>query len=356
MSVSKTVQNSDDGKSLSCKTTYTTTLKARNSNINDFIKMCKVYRTDKLLQNNKDKLFHFVYQGEKSKDDVNTMVFTSTVLKNLSCDTRNSHETFDHIITPHSAQIMRDIDRLHDLEYYKRTGMRRKKGYLFHDPPGTGKTATVMAMANYDKRHILEIPVSRVKTNKEIEDILNLKSINEISFEKDEIIILFDELDRIGKNNDCEPAENTDTKDTGLLEIIQKNYSNRKNSFDFVSALSRLDGIGNYNGIIIVGTTNNKDHIDPAVYRDLRLSALLFDYCVHSEAVTMIEKFYDVRLNDAQLRLITDLDVSHKLASATLKYLLEKYENNLDDLLEYLHSKYLTSQNTTGFLILDTEI
>ena len=40
--------------------------------------------------------------------------------------------------------------------------------------PGCGKTSAVIAMANYGKRHIIEIPMSRIKTNGDIEEILSL--------------------------------------------------------------------------------------------------------------------------------------------------------------------------------------
>ena len=47
-----------------------------------------------------------------------------------------------------------------------------------------------MAMAKYDKRHILEIPLSRVKTNKEFEEIISSIEIDNIKIPKDKLIIL----------------------------------------------------------------------------------------------------------------------------------------------------------------------
>jgi SpoVK/Ycf46/Vps4 family AAA+-type ATPase len=66
-------------------------------------------------------------------------------------------------------------------------GLRYRQKILLYGPPGCGKTCHVNAIANYDKRHIIEIPMSRIKTNKELENIINLTQINEVTFKKEEV-------------------------------------------------------------------------------------------------------------------------------------------------------------------------
>ena len=39
--------------------------------------------------------------------------------------------TFSNLESEHNTMLIKDINRLKDLEYYKKTGNRRKKGYLF---------------------------------------------------------------------------------------------------------------------------------------------------------------------------------------------------------------------------------
>lgn len=99
-------------------------------------------------------------------------------------------------------------------------------------------------MSNYDKRHIIEVPMSRVKTNKDLEYILNLTKINEIEFTKDEIIILFDEIDQ--GTDEITENKNTD-KDISILTSLIANKSDkpiRKNNdeLNLGCILSRLDG------------------------------------------------------------------------------------------------------------------
>ena len=62
-----------------------------------------------------------------------------------------------------------------------------------------------------------------------------------------------------------------------------------------------MDGIGNYNGLIIIGTTNCIDKIDPALYRELRLTPIEFKKLRKCDCVKIIQSYfgnYDPCLND----------------------------------------------------------
>jgi SpoVK/Ycf46/Vps4 family AAA+-type ATPase len=67
-----------------------------------------------------------------------------------------------------------------------------------------------------------------------------------------------------------------------------------------------MDGIGNYNGMILVATTNNKDKLDPALYRELRLTPMYFTFLRNIDAIEIIEKFFDFKLNEEQMKLLPE--------------------------------------------------
>jgi ATP-dependent 26S proteasome regulatory subunit len=304
-------------------------LSSKKRNLNTYVeKLLGEYQ--KYIENkNKDKLFHFIYQGEKK--------FSKTI---ISEKPNPSYETFDNIINEHTAQFKRDIRRLKDLDYYRRTGLKRKKGYLFYGHPGCGKTASVMAMAIHDNRHILEIPISRVQKNKEIEDILNLTKIEGVSFNKNEIIILFDEIDCGGaalKEREKLPEDGKeDLQFPGFMKTLMATTveNNGSDKLNLGMMLSRLDGIGNYNGLIIIATTNHKEKLDPAMYRELRLSPIFFDYSRKEDIIDMIEMFYNTTLNPKDKLKIPDRNAC--ITPAKVRWFLEKYEDSLEDLLTYL--------------------
>jgi len=280
-------------------------------NLNEYIQhIMKAYKKD-LNKKNNESLFHYIYGGEDE----------GFKKYKLSDNKKPSLETFDHIINEHSEKLKKDILRLKDVDYYKRTGLKRKKGYLFYGEPGCGKTSTVMAMANFDNRHIIEVPLTRIKKNREIEDIINMKITK---LKKDKVIILFDEIDRAFKKlkEDDKVEVNTTTNIKSSMD----------DEFNLGTFLSRLDGIGNYEGMIMIATTNNIDNLDPALYRELRLSPVKFDFCRKEDIKKMVENFYDIEVSEKEMEYIPD----RKISPAKMKLWLEQYEDDYDGLMSFI--------------------
>ena len=327
--------------------TYNHNSKYIQSFINRCINEYNAYNTSI----NKNKTYHFIYTGKTNK-----LNFIVKLLSDENNEKYQNYETFDNIYHSNKNIIINDMKRLKNLEYYKKTGLKRKKGYLFYGPPGCGKTASVMAMSNYDKRHIIEIPLSRVKTNSEFEEILSMTQIDNISFEHNEIILLFDEIDidtKLNRHNDTD-SENSDDSETNIFLSPNQTSRNKKNqdnknddtsdsdNYDKSSSdklnlgtlLSRFDGIYNYNGLIIIATTNNINKIDKALYRDGRLTLFKFDYATYDDIKNIIEKYYETTLTFEQLEKIQNIK---NLTHSKLRYKLEQYDyNNIELLLENL--------------------
>ena len=309
-----------------------------------FVDKCTHEFEDYIKKNTFNKIYHFIYSG-RSKN--NCLQFTSTIINDLSKDSLTCYESFDHIHNEHKEKIIGDIKRLKDIKYYKKYGLKRKKGYLFYGYPGCGKTYTVMAISNYDKRHIIEIPMSRIKTNQDFEDILALEQIHGIKFTKSQIILLFDEIDTGGKVLDKRDGEKTEIKkedavkiESGsLIETLLKrdvDKSSKNNDTDKLNlgtVLSRIDGIGNYDGLIIIATTNCRDKLSPALYRHGRLDPVFFNYCRKVDVQHIIEEYYEVKLTQDQIDKLPD--ETHKIvASSVIKY-IEDYSDNLEELIKF---------------------
>jgi len=67
---------------------------------------------------------------------------------------------------------------------------------------------------------------------------------------------------------------------------------------------------------------------------ELHLSAIHFDYCRREDIIKMIETFYECKLNEKELMVIPDKNA--KISTVKVKVLLEKYENNKLELIQYL--------------------
>lgn len=280
-----------------------------------------------LENNNNGKQFHFIFSKMYEKTEP---IFHKSLIIDSHNPSYGSYETFDNIFSEHRDKIMRDITKLSDKEYYSRNGLKRKRGYLFYGLPGCGKTSFVMAIAHMAKRHIIEIPLSRVKTNSDFETILHITNINGVKVSRENSIILFDEidvgLDVMKKRVQIEEKDSKDEK-----ESPKERKNDDKLSLD--TLLSRLDGIGNYNGLILIATTNCIEKIDPAMYRHGRLDPYYFEYCRQEDIANMIEKFYSTKLSQREKDNLPRKD--SELTPATMrKYLCD--HDTKDDLIKFL--------------------
>jgi len=306
--------------------------------ITEFVNKCILEYDSYIDEINKNKIYHFIFQGKDDKD--NKYLWKTSLLSDLSNESNKNFESFDNIFSIHKKTLIEDVNRLRDINYYKQTGAKRKKGYLFYGPPGCGKTSSVIAMANYDKRHIIEIPMSRIKTNADIEEILNISKIGDINFKKDEVILLFDEIDtgldalQI-RESEKKTNTNEDVKDTILKSMLTKDSEpTNKDKICLGSILSRFDGVGSYNGIIIIATTNCIDKLSPAIYRHGRLNPIYFDYMRSEDIKDMIENYYKIKLSEDQIRII--FENKNKIAPSSLLYHMESNIDNIDNLLKII--------------------
>ena len=316
------IEMDDNGKNKNIKKLTLKLLSTNNIEyLQNFIHKCILNYEEYIEQKNKDKTYHFIYQCKKD----GKLKFSMKLISDFSNPALENYETFDNIFHSNKEKIIQDINKLKDINYYKRTGQKRKKGYLFHGYPGTGKTSTVMAISNYDKRHIIEVQLDRVKTNSEFEEILSLDKINNIKIKHDNTILFFDEIDintKLNRNTDNTCYENFNSKKN--IDSESNIKTNIPDQLSLSTILSRFDGIGNYSGLIIIGATNNISNVDPSIYRDGRLNLMNFNYASTEDITNIIEKYYEIKLTDELIKEISK--INNKKAHATLRVELEKYD------------------------------
>lgn len=57
-------------------------------------------------------------------------------------------------------------------EYHSRVGRARKRGYLLHGPPGTGKTSLIAAISNFLEFDIYDLELTAVTSNSQLRKLL----------------------------------------------------------------------------------------------------------------------------------------------------------------------------------------
>merc|ERR550525_2131668 len=77
----------------------------------------------------------------------------------------------------------------------KQRGIPYTMGFLFYGDPGCGKTSTIKAIANHTQRHIVSVPLNRIKTCKELLSIFYEEQINHMTIPLSKRLYVLEDID-----------------------------------------------------------------------------------------------------------------------------------------------------------------
>jgi len=169
---------------------------------------------------------------------------------------KNYDYDFDELILSDNTrdQINRIIDEFKNSDILATYNLNYKNKILLCGKPGTGKTFSVQAISS-----LLKIPVVHIRFDAIISSFLgetasNLRKVFEF-IEKETWIVLFDEVDIIGKNRD-------DIHEHGEIKRIVNNYLQMLDDFEGRS--------------LLFAATNHQNMLDSAIWR--RFDAVIAYY------------------------------------------------------------------------------
>lgn len=136
--------------------------------------------------------------------------------------------------------IRKDFETFLEREsWFRKRRLPFRRGYLFHGPPGNGKTSVIRAMLNGGKLDGHSIALFCDKT-----DDYHLERMFQIAASNAPSIIVLEDIDRAFPQV---PTQLAPTK-VSLSHL-----------------LNCLDGLGTQEGVIVVATANNPTALDPAI-------------------------------------------------------------------------------------------
>lgn len=188
-------------------------------------------------------------------------------------------------------------------ELFKKIGIHPPKGILLHGPPGTGKTLLAKAVANSTNATFIEIVASEV-VQKFIGDGAKLiKEIFILAKSKAPAIVFIDELDAL-----C--AKRIELGTSGEREVQRT----------FMQLLAELDGFKSLDNVKIIGCTNRKDILDPAILRPGRLDRLIE---VPNPDIDGMKQIYKIHMKsmplDKKLDMVKVYNLSKDISGAEIK-------------------------------------
>lgn len=132
-------------------------------------------------------------------------------------------------------------------QVYRQLGINPPRGVIFYGAPGTGKTLLARSVANEINAHLFYINGPEVIGTYSGETEANLRKIFAEASSNPPSIIFIDELDAIA------PVRRTASSHSDARSVTQ--------------LLTLLDGLTRAEGVIVIGTTNRIEAIDPALRR-----------------------------------------------------------------------------------------
>ncbi len=164
-------------------------------------------------------------------------------------------------------------------ELFKKVGISPPKGILLYGPPGTGKTLLAKAVAASTNSTFIEVVASELVQKFIGEGAKLIKEIFQLARAKAPSIVFIDELDALA-------AKRIDMGTSGEREVQRT----------FMQFLAELDGFKPLDNVKVIGCTNRKDILDPAITRPGRLDRLIHVPAPNMEGIKQIFKIHSSRM------------------------------------------------------------
>jgi chaperone BCS1 len=243
--------------------------------------------------------------------------------------------------------------------WYKNKGIPHHLGILLHGNPGCGKTSIIKATLENTGRHAFVIPLNRVKTCGELENIFYSENVDDINIPINKRIYIFEDVDCVSnivfdrknkKNKDNDEEDDSDNEEYSSAtnnnlnkNIINLIKNNKKTSFkhsdklNLSCLLNIIDGIIETPGRIIIMTTNYPEKLDKALLRegriDLNIELKLFNKTMIKQLLLL---FYEVLNEYFENNNSFNQIIDYKISPAQIINICQKNIDNIDNTINEL--------------------
>jgi chaperone BCS1 len=215
--------------------------------------------------------------------------------------------------------ILNNLEKFyHSRQLYNDNGIPYRYGILLSEPPGTGKTSIIKAIASHFNKPLYILPVDQ---------LVNIAEAFSSAY-GDAILVI----------EDIDSSKSTQKRDEkieilGRPQISPGNYGLEIKAESLSAVLNSIDGITAKDGRVLVMTTNHKEDIDPALLRPGRIDLdLEIGHITNESFHKFMRIFYkkecpqklqnEIRVTGAQLQ--NEFITNH----LTYEQMIEKYAAN----------------------------
>jgi len=191
---------------------------------------------------------------------------------------------------------------LSDPQVFKRMGIRAPRGILLYGPPGTGKTLLAKAVATESEANFIQVKGPSLLSMWVGKSEEGVRKVFERARQVSPCIVFFDEIDALASRRGLEMGSKV--KESVLNQL-----------------LGEMDGIGNLEGVVVIGATNRPDMLDPALMRPGR-----FDRIILTKTPDKKGRLQIFKIHTKNMPLAKDVDIE-ELATRTDGYVGADIEN-----------------------------
>ena len=141
-------------------------------------------------------------------------------------------------------------------ELFEKAKTKPPKGILLYGPPGSGKTLLAKAVASQCGVNFISVKGPQLLSKYIGESEKGVREVFKKARQASPCILLFDEIESLVPNRNIEDSSGVSQRVVGQF-------------------LSEMDGLEELKGVVVIGTTNRLDLVDPALLRAGRFDFLL---------------------------------------------------------------------------------
>lgn len=312
--------------------------------IESFINQCVEDYNVELLDNIKEQ---HIFEFKSIDKDFQTPNYIEYPLTTTKC--------FDNMFFDEKDDIIRHINYfMNNKDEYKRLGIPYTLGIMIHGPPGTSKTSFLKSLAKYTKRHIIKLPLNKIKNIEVLHAIFYTEELNYTHIPNNRRIYSFEDVDCghwkdivISRNLKKENIVEDNSNNNNVINLMCKMINNdsesddecdkkkkkisipEKNTITLADLLDLLDGIIEIDGRIFVMSSNHPEIIDDALKRPGRIDRIIEFGKLSKNNIMDVHKLWfdeDIPLD------IYNLMCDNIYTIAEIGQLFSKYRDNLPEL------------------------
>lgn len=213
-----------------------------------------------------EKMAIFSFSGESREVSIARVEPAGPCVIDAKTDVKITSEALDQDAVSYSdiGGLDREVARIREVveypfrypEVFHHLGVTPPKGIILHGPPGTGKTLIAKALAHETGARFYSVSGPEIYSKWYGKSEATLRNVFEEAVRNAPSIVVIDELD-------------------ALVPRREKTHGDQEQRI-VATFLTQMDGLTRMDNVVVLGTTNRVDAIDPALRRGGRFECEVF--------------------------------------------------------------------------------